>query len=406
VSRAAKRFAFTAVTASLALLLPYLVAEGLYSVSKGEKAATSLAAALYAHWLARRPAPALDPRDPNTQMLADIRELEALLPAFKANGVGLGNSPYRELKSEAAAVNREQDGCLAQKPNVRKRMAFLRSNLFNPFDQPTFFVDADRVLPAALETFFARYAFRTVYLTTNPHGERLTLPAVAAPAKVLVAGDSVANGVMLDDAETIASQLQAADRDRQYVNLGIARAAGADIACALDKAARRYAGQVARLLYVLCENDFEDTNDPYAQPETLIARLAEFQRRERIEGVVLLYTPYVYNVVPEVMRVRGHSDFDFPTYREEKRRLFAAAGAAGFAVVDYLDVVHPERLAAGSQFAPLALYLDRTHPSPRGVALLVAHLRVALSAPHAGPSRSGAASASASLPSGGAPPDR
>jgi hypothetical protein len=63
---------------------------------------------------------------------------------------------------------------------------------------------------------------------------------VTSDRKVIIAGDSVANGVGIGDSETISSQLQALDSTRQYVNLGIAQATAADIICALDKAARRY----------------------------------------------------------------------------------------------------------------------------------------------------------------------
>ena len=359
----AKRFAFAAL-ALLGLVVPYLLAEGVYSIARR----TSLSAAVYRQWLGE-PAG----QDPSTQMITSVGEIKALLPLLKANAVGLGNSPFVELESEEAAINRTENGCLVQKPNLRKTMAYLRSNLFNPFDQLTYFHDATRQLPPELERFFVRYEVRRVHLTTNEHGERVTLPLVPAAAKILVAGDSVANGVMLDDSETLSSQLQARDPHHQYVNLGIARAKAADIVCALERAAARYRGEIRELIYVFCENDFS-SSDPYGQPEDLIAWLARFRDREQIDRVLLLYVPYLYNVVPEVTRIPGHSQRDFPAYRDEKQRLLTLARQAGFAAIDFLAVANDQRQAVGSQFAPLALYVDHTHLSKLGVELLLPRL--------------------------------
>ncbi len=153
------------------------------------------------------------------------------------------------------------------------------------------------------------------------------------------------------------------------MNLGVSGAAAADVGCALGKAAERYHGQIRELIYVFSENDFAAPG-PYAEPDDLIAWLADFQARETIERVVLLYVPYIYNSVPEITRIRGHSHRNFPTPRAEKRRLLSLADAAGFGVIDFIDVANEQRERAASQFAPLALYLDHSHLSRLGVELL------------------------------------
>jgi hypothetical protein len=375
VGRLAKKAFFVLTLLIVALAVPWLIAEGIYSVTRGAQAETSLGYTLLSRWLWGGPVPPFDPHDPNTRVVKRLEQIEEILPALRDNGVGMGNSPFKELKTEAAGVNTEEGGCLVQKPNQRKVMSFLRSSLFNPLDQATYFYDRDRTLPPRLNEFFRRYGFRPVRFTTNEHGERVTLPAVHAQHTVLVAGDSVANGVLLDDAETIASQLQAADGGREYVNLGVARAAAADIVCLLDRAAERYAGRIERLIYVFCENDFAP-GEPYGRPEELVPWLAEYGRRQGVSDVTLVYVPYIYNVVPEVTRIRGHSHYDFPTYGEEKRRLLEEARAAGFTVIDFFQLADREAAAVGSQFAPLALYLDHTHLSPLGVRRLVPSLTV------------------------------
>ena len=356
--------------------LPYVAIEGVHSLSHGRRASTSLTYDLYRRWFLDRRIPEFDPNDPTTRVITDPSQFEAMMDLFKANDIGIGNSPFRELKNKKVAINTEADGCKMQKPDLRKTMAFLRSHVFNPFDQPTFFYDAERTLPLELEEFLHRYGFRRVRFTTNAYGERLTLPSVSSDDKVLVAGDSVANGVMLDDTETIASRLQALDPARQYINLGISGAGTADIQCALEKAVKRYAGQIREVIYVLCENDFET-----AGPEEMVAWLDDFRKQQAIEHVVFVYVPFIYNVAPEVTRIPGHSHYSFPTFREEKAKVLAAARGAGFDVVDYVEITRAEAARVGSQFGALGLYLDHTHLSPPGVERLLPVLRRVAHAP-------------------------
>jgi hypothetical protein len=349
----------------LGVTAPWVVAEGIYSLAHR----TSLVYELYLRWFGEHV-----PQDPSVQMITDAREFSPLLTALRENGVGLGNAPFSEVRTDEAAINATENGCLVQKPNLHKTMSFLRSNLFNPFDQVTYFHDADRPLPAAVTRFFEKYGVRQVHLTTNEYGERLTLPRVSSPDKVLVAGDSIADGMMLDDAETMASHLQAGDGAREYINLGIGGATAADVVCALQRAAARYHGHIRRLIYVFCENDFS-ASEPYGTPEQLMRWLDDFRAKEQIGQVTFLYAPYIYNSVPELTRIRGHTHRNFPTFHDEKRRLLALARASGFTVVDFLDITNAQRRASGSQFAPLALYVDHAHPSNLGIDLLLPRLR-------------------------------
>lgn len=353
-----------------ATVVPWLLAEGIHILAKGRKPETSLAYSFLAKL--RQPAPAgqASPHDPASQAIGRVRDIEKLLPDMKAAGMGLGNSPFSELKTEEASVNSEKGECLEQKPNIRKKVGYLRTNLFNPFDQMSFFVDVDRELSIDLRAFIDRYAFRIVGHSTNEFGERTTLPVVGSKRVVLVAGDSVANGLAIDDSETLSSQLQARDSTRRYVNLGIARAAASDITCALDRAAKRYHGSIDELIYVLCENDF-DQGGKYSDPAELTAWLEEFRRREGIARVVLIVQPLIYNTVPEVTRIRGHSHYDWPTFLEERTSVMQLARDKGFGVVDFVDITAAERVRGQSQFAPLALYVDHAHWSPTGVSRVV-----------------------------------
>jgi hypothetical protein len=361
-----KKILFRSLAVALGLSVPYLILEGLYSILQGAQAETSLAHSIHSRWFAGRQTPEFDPGDPHTRVISRLSEIEAMIGPFLENRIAIGNSPFKQLKREDVALNREVDGCWTQKPGLDKTVGFLRSNLFNPFDQMTYFHDASRPLPDDVAAFLGRYGFHPIRHSTNEHGERATLPRVELEDKVLIAGDSVADGVMLDDSETLASRLQQSDPRRQYVNLGISGAKAADIVCALEKAAERYRGEIRDLIYVFCENDFSEEHR-YGTPDELVPWMREFRRRENIGRVILLYSPFIYNVVPEVTRVRGHSHRDFPSHRREKRRLLELARESGFAVIDFTEVADREQQASGSLFAPLALYVDHTHYSRLGI---------------------------------------
>ena len=191
-------------------------------------------------------------------VVLEERQFEQLLPAFAESGVGLGNTPYTELKLEASQIHIEVDGCLRLKPNQRKSMRWLRTILFEPFSQVVAFHDRDRDLLPEVATFLGRYADRSVHVDTNEDGERVTTPASDADEVVSIAGDSVAFGAGVGNEVTLASQMQRRDMGLRYVNLGVGGARSADILCNLAAATNRYSGKIRRLIYVYCENDLEE----------------------------------------------------------------------------------------------------------------------------------------------------
>lgn len=301
-------------------------------------------------------------------------EIDALIPKLKAAGAGLGNSPYRELIREVAAVNTREEGCSVQKPNLHKTTTHLRSNLFNPLDPLLIFYDSDPNLDSEIRKLIDTYGVRVTTLTTNEQGERTTLPAVASDRKVIIAGDSVAHGATIDDSETISSQLQALDATRQYINLGINGADAPDIICALDKAASRYRGQIEELIYVYCENDFQPEK-PYGTPEAVVTWLKDFAKTQGIGKVTVVYAPYIYNVVPQFTRFRSYRGEHFMTNSRNRAALASLVGEARFRYIDISDVALAEAARAKTQFAALSIFTDHVHLSPYGTIRLVEKLR-------------------------------
>jgi hypothetical protein len=359
------------VTLAFLLVAAILVAvlEGIHSLAKGRNAHVSLS---YQALLSLGAAgePKAEEAGTYAPFLADARELADLIgPAVEA-GVRIGNTPYPEFETDKAALNTKADGCLRPKPSQHKIGLFLRSPLFNPFDPITVFYDADQKLDQRLAAFFARYGNAPIFMSTNAEGERVTLPSVERPRKVLVAGDSVAFGAMIDDEDTIASQLQVRDLERQYVNLGTSGARAADIVCRLEAMLPRYAGQVDELIYVYCENDFRP-KDPYGKPEEVIAWLTDFAAREKIAKVTVVFAPSIYMVAPEVTRFDGYRGGSYPYRHRERETLMEAVEAAGFRWVDIGVLAREELARRDSPFAFYALFIDHNHLSRDGTARLV-----------------------------------
>ena len=78
-----------------------------------------------------------------------------------------------------------------------------------------------------------------------------------------------------------------------------------------------------------------------AQSET-----AALAAREKVGRMTVVSVPYIYNTVPEVTRLRGHTRFGWPTFREERSRTLALARERGFATLDFTDITNAESAAA------------------------------------------------------------
>jgi lysophospholipase L1-like esterase len=237
------------------------------------------------------------------------------------------------------------------------------------------FYDRDRDLDPKIKKLVETYGVRLVAFTTNAQGERITVPAVTSDHKVVVAGDSVAVGDMVDDAETISSQLQALDPTRQYVNIGIGGADAADVVCALEKAGRRYKGQIEELIYVYCDNDINPTK-PYGTPREVLDWVKHFANAQGIPKVTVVYAPFIYNIVPQFTRFRGYKGWDRPTHAIERAALSELVAEAGFRYIDISDLALQEINRAKTQFAALSVFSDHVHLSPYGITRLVERLRL------------------------------
>jgi lysophospholipase L1-like esterase len=359
--------------AGLALIaaLTLFTIEGVVSVSRWKHSSPSLVYGIYAGLFLNPGRSAKGgPAQPSLHE-ATREEIEALIPDMIEAGVGMGNVPYRELVTGRAAINDTgPDGCRSPKPGISKIAAYIRSGDYDRFDPPSLFYDAAGEIGGNLQQFIDTYSVKKSKFNSNAAGERVTIPLVDAAKKILVAGDSVAAGSMIDDSETISSHLQRVNFAEQYVNLGVNGAAAEDIVCRLGKAALRYRGNIAGLVYVYCENDF-DSSLPYGRPEEVISWLKEFSQREQIPEITVVFAPYIYNIVPHLTRFASTRGATHNRYAEEGARLKSEVEAANFHYISIADVAREEAQRRGTDFAVFSLFVDHVHLSDYGVSLLV-----------------------------------
>lgn len=365
-----KKILFPVIISVLLSVLTLAVVEGVYSVVEWQKRHRSIV-----YQLSALAGLAGDPRDSIAAYkpyFSDPRELGELIPLIEQQGIGIGNTSF-DVRSELSAIATLDNGCPTLKPDIHKTAFFLHSSAFNPFDPITVFYDAGKELDPRLAEFFQRYGGPHTNLSSNAQGERVTIPDIAADRVVLVAGDSVAFGAMIDDSETIASQMQARDRTRRYVNLGVFGTDAEEIHCRLESAVSRYKGRIDELIYVYCENDLQPGR-PYGTPKEVIDSLKSIVTRENIGKVTVVFAPSIYMILPELTRIDGTRGSGYPRREKERTELKALVEAAGFRWADTGDLARQEEETQKTPFAVLSHFVDIGHLSAYGTKNLVDHL--------------------------------
>jgi hypothetical protein len=312
---------------------------------------------------------------PLYQRLATKKQIEALLPGFVKEGVSIGDVPktgiYKSLMKDSSVTGRSSDGCLVNKPGVHETMVPLRSNEYRAFGMPTLFFDTDAKLSDSTKAFLARYGVRPVTLNINEFGERKTVPAIDSSRKVLVAGDSVAFGTTIDDADTIASQLQQRDPARQYVTIAVPGAAASDVICGIEASLARYHGQIDGLVYVYSHTDF-DNKAKYGRPEEVLSWMKEFVEREHIGDVTVVLTANMRSIAPQFTRA-----VVAPKFRpEQTRALRAGTLAAGYRFISVAELGRAEADLRKTDLAAFSLFMDAWgHLSPHGISRVVEKIK-------------------------------
>ena len=359
----------------IAVIIPILAFEGGNSLAMWRKPHLSLSYQLFSRLGLSNPETTAGQEGAYAAYFSDSSKLFGLMDEISRNSIGIGNAPFQQLQNESAAINTiEPNGCPSLKPNLKKTAFFFRTSAFNPLEPVSVFYDADKKIDEPLKSFFDLYGGRKVTISSNGGGERLTVPIVQSPRKVLVAGDSVAFGAMIDDSETLPSMMQAVDQSRQYINLGVAGIDAEAIICRLEASAKRYTGEIDELIYIYCENDMKPQR-PYGTPDKVIAWLQAFAKKNGITKVRVVFSPYIYLLAPEITRFEGYFGATYPMRQRERMELISAVKASGFAWTDIGLVAKAEAERLKTPFAALSLFVDHNHLSPRGNELVLQSIR-------------------------------
>ena len=207
----------------------------------------------------------------------------------------------------------------------------------------------------------------------DSNGRRNTLPLVSAEKKLLIVGDSVAFGVGVDDADTVASKLQELLGDGYaVVNAGVGGYTGRQVFKMADKLSKEqhYAG----LIYIACQNDFIYADDWNAEMRTVLQDFESLADRFDHPPIVVLETYLEYSLQDFFMD-EGWGKKKLRKTDELRVETQEQAAKLGFVYSDWSDDVSAFSEREKSIFAPFALYVDHTHLSPRGNMLMAERLK-------------------------------
>ncbi|MBG73566.1 MAG: hypothetical protein CL796_01565 [Chloroflexi bacterium] len=306
-------------------------------------------------------------------ILNDKQEIENIISNLKEDNVGIGYSPYEELWSDTVRTTyKDKDGCLKQKGNLNKIGGYLKSTLFYNFRPMTFWYDIDGSLSNQSSSFIDKYGLNKITHSSNSFGERTTFPEIKSNQKVLVTGDSVALGLMLNDDETLSSILQSQNTNYQYINLGISNATSFDNLCTLKIAVDRYANEIQEIIYIVSDNDFEKY-DNFINTKELTKELNKIYLDSKISKFKLVYVPYIYNIYPEITRknsVSRYSFDDYPNHYIQESILKNQSQLFGWSYFNFSELIHLNKSVDNSHFDGLKYYMDDIHLSKKGIYLL------------------------------------
>lgn len=294
-------------------------------------------------------------------------DIKAFFPDFIAQQIAFGNTPFRELRNETtSSTYKDKDGNLFNKPSVAYDLYYLRSRIYNPYDPIVLKANAGDKQTGKVLAFRERYALQRKRNTIDANGDRITIPASTSSNIILVVGDSVAFGAGLSDEETLSSQLQNMYPSYRFVNVGVS---GCNARANVKRLADRltlFGPQVKGVIYVHCENDFEEKR--HDDPGFIVASLSHILDKASIHYRILIYQAFVYRTMPDLFRER--SQHELCRYYNLKHDMLTLAQRQGMATIDFYPIVDQYRKEMGTPLAGMSLYVDHCHFSALGTKLV------------------------------------
>ena len=290
-------------------------------------------------------------------------ELLVELTDMRAAIGGVGN-PTRAVEHDTVLVKEHDQLGWVLREGVSVSARVLRwKNRELRHKPPILYTKADQKFSEKLAEYVKDNTLLEVTYNVTEDGFRRTLPTVRSQRKVLVIGDSVAFGVLVNDENTIASRIQRhLGSNVQVINAGVG---GYDGDRAVLVAERQSQDRnFDALVYVAFENDFLGGG---SNLETVMAKLNGI--KERFSGKVIIvsvtYMEYTIRHIDSAWSVERLAETE-----NLVRRTRELANDYGFGYLDWNELVDGYVREAESIWSPFGLYVDHSHVSPAGAALI------------------------------------
>lgn len=303
--------------------------------------------------------------------------VKAELTRFEAV-IGNADNPTNAKPHDTMLVKPHPSMVSVLRPNVSIDAFMLTSPRAINLDPPVMFLrrgDYEKLSEATRQWVDENTRMRR-QVSTDADGHRTTLPPVSQSTKVLVVGDSVPFGVSVNDADTVASQLQKRGEQKfQVVNAAVGGYSNDQVLQVVEREFDRT--DYAAIVYVACQNDFMLSEDWAAEVPPTFAKLKQLADGRPV--VILLHTYLQPNIAPILLEFGWEQDMLDKTQaiRDAARQ---SSAQHGFTHLDWTDIVRQYREEAGTVFSPFALYVDHCHLSAAGNALASQAIHEALPA--------------------------
>ncbi|MCX7934147.1 MAG: SGNH/GDSL hydrolase family protein, partial [Planctomycetota bacterium] len=296
------------------------------------------------------------------EVLADLKRLGAVLEK--------AGNPTQSKEHDNFLVQPHPVLKYALRPNIRFSGDVLRTRLAWNLAPPILYMPLESPITPAVAEYLRKYSRLRFTVSINSQGQRLTVPTVSAPRRVLMVGDSVTFGVGVDDADTIASRLQRRLGDRaQVINAGVG---GYDGRMVMKMAEILLAEAPAwQLVYIACQNDFMVSGEAdWRKPAAVdLATLAALASRSARPVIVVLHE-YLAYFARDLLGREGWPADDIVRTDMLRQFMREECQRRGFIFLDWHDILTAAAAGDRTIFACFAFYTDHGHLSPRGNDLL------------------------------------
>jgi len=263
------------------------------------------------------------------------------------------------------------------KPDLKLDAYILKTIKSFNYLSPILYLHKETAISKKLSEYIDENARISFNFSTNSQGYRVTLPKIQQDKKILIAGDSVAFGIGVDNDKTIASHLQKlVKKDYHVINSAIPGYSFATILMSLRRELKK--NSYDKLIYIVCQNDFAIWDDNLINIKFVSHMTDELNKiKDNFpEGIAIIYVPFIFYALSDIyLNDMPKEHIYYPRqYLEEteliRDKLEIECRKKDFKFMDFTDVANKYLKDTGTIWSRFALYNDHTHLSSEGARLL------------------------------------